>query len=171
MAVGGAGLGATRAHASTNVQYLGAGGLHDAYVATGGTGQIPTRDAMDSLRLGQARTPNAEWPDGYLGTIRTRWDDRLVESVQQRENTHPYSRGVHKGERIGVQAYFWPSEFQPQRGVENQLRGGPRQTPIGIAVLPVPLTNDGKADIESRQPAQFDPVRSHLLTRLKPSWQ
>lgn len=159
-------------HASTNVQSLGAGGLHDAYVATGGTGQVPTRDAMDSLRLGQARNPDADYPDGYLGTIRSRWDDKVGESVYQRENTRPYSRGVHKGERIGVQSYFWPSEWHPQRGVENQLRGGPRQTPVGIDVLPVPLINDGKANIvETHSPQQFDPVRASLLQRLRPSWR
>lgn len=157
-------------YASNNVQYLGAGGLHDAYVATGGTGQVPTRDAMDALRVGQARTPDAEWPDGYLGTIRTRWDDKVLDSVQQRENTRPYSRGIHKGERIGVQSYFWPPEFDPQRGVRNQMRGGPRQTPLGVAVLPVPLINDGKADISSKSPEEFDPIRANLLQRLRPSW-
>ncbi len=157
--------------ASPNVQYLGAGGLHDTYTATGGTGHIPTRDAMDTMRLGQGRTPEAEYPDGYLGTIRTRWDDRLVDAVNERENSRPYSRGVHKGERIGVQSYFWPSDFNPQQGIMNQMRGGPRQAPIGIAVSPVPLVNDGKADISSSDPSTFDPIRASALDRLRPSWR
>ncbi len=31
---------------------------------------------LDGQRLGIGRTPQAEYPDGYLGTIRSRRDDR-----------------------------------------------------------------------------------------------
>ena len=75
-------------------------------------GPVPRgRDYLDDLRMNWRRTPNAEYPDGYLGTIPSRRGDRLMDGLKARMNNRPYTRGIHKGERIDAQDYFWPPEF------------------------------------------------------------
>jgi hypothetical protein len=88
-----------------NWQYLGASGYVGAYTTTGGGGTpVVPRGDLDFLRLGVGRTPSAEYPDGYLGTMRSRRDDRgmptdtLLDSLKSRQNQRGYQRGVHKGE-------------------------------------------------------------------------
>jgi hypothetical protein len=66
---------------SQNWQSLGGGGLA-GYNNQGGAGTPVARDTMDSLRIGVGRVPSAEYPDGYLGTIRSRRDDRLLDSIK-----------------------------------------------------------------------------------------
>ena len=69
------------------------------------------RDYLDALRMNWRRTPEAQYPDGYLGTIKTRREDRMLNSLKRRMNNRPYTRGIHKGERIDTTDYFWPEEF------------------------------------------------------------
>ena len=106
-----------------NWQYLGANGYIGAYTTTGGGGTpvIPRSD-MDYLRLGVGRKPEAEYPDGYLGTIRTRRDDRgrpnstsdkVLDSMKTRVGQRSYQRGVHRGERIDPSDYYYPDGFEP----------------------------------------------------------
>ncbi len=59
-----------------NTQNLGGGGLAGTYTNYGGGGVPVARSDMDFLRMGVGRAPQAEYPDGYLGTIRSRRDDR-----------------------------------------------------------------------------------------------
>mgnify|MGYP003585914959 CR=1 FL=1 len=54
--------------AHANWQSMGAGGMHGAYTAHGGTGAVVGRDTMDSLRMGEGRIPSAEYPDTELKT-------------------------------------------------------------------------------------------------------
>jgi len=153
-----------------NWQALGAHGLQGTYTASGGTGFVVGRSELDSLRIGEGRIPSAEYPDGYLGTIRSRRDDRLLDSIKNRENQRSYQRGVHVGERIDQSSYLWPSQLQPDRGLRNQLRGV-RTTPMMGLVAPPHLQNDGKANTQATIPGEINPVRSSQLSSLRPTWR
>jgi hypothetical protein len=80
-------------------------------------------DYLDTLRMNWRRTPNAEYPDGYLGTIPSRRGDRLMDNLKQRMANRPNTRGIHKGERIDAQDYFWPPEFNLWTGLQQQAEG------------------------------------------------
>jgi hypothetical protein len=88
-------------------------------------------DYLDSVRMSWRATPEAMYPDGYLGTIRTRREDRLLDGLKARTANRPYTRGIHKGERIEQRDYFWPPEFNLWTGIEMQLAGS-RFTPPGL---------------------------------------
>lgn len=75
---------------------------------------------MDERRSMWRSTPEATYPDGYLGTLNTRRQDRLLNNLISRAQTRPYSRGVHKGERIDGRDYFFPAEFTEMSGLELQ---------------------------------------------------
>jgi hypothetical protein len=137
---------------------------------------------MDAMRIGTGRVPSAEYPDGYLGTIRSRRDDRLLDSIKNRVNQKAYQRGVHKGERIEPSAYYWSLDFNDQMGIKRQMKakqvninGGivymiPRATP-NMALVPAPhLVNDGKSNMQSDSPAEFDTKRANRMQYLKPRW-
>lgn len=173
-----------------NWQYLGANGFIGAYATTGGGGTpvIPRSD-MDYLRLGVGRVPEAEYPDGYLGTMRTRRDDKgkpystsdtVLDSLKGRQNQRGYQRGVHKGERIDAAQYLWPAGLSPDRRVKAQfnainIEGGMvmrtnRNAPK-MALAPAPhLTNDGKANTSANVPAEFNPQKMHAFSHMRPRW-
>lgn len=138
---------------------------------------------LDQVRMNWRRTPEATYPDGYLGTINTRRGDRIMDGLKARTTNKPYTRGVHKGERMDQKDYFWPEEFNPWSGVETQMTGmrwsppglgeylpderyptdrrvvGPRRVPIGSRYL-----GGG-----GPQPEQ-DPDRVRTLVSQAPSW-
>ena len=170
-----------------NWQYLGASGYVGAYTTTGGGGTpIVPRSSMDFLRLGVGRTPSAEYPDGYLGTIRSRRDDKgngsdtVLDSLKSRQTQRGYQRGVHKGERIDPGQYMWPDNLKPDRRLnlrvkEVDLDGGLTMNVVRDApkfdLAPAPhLVNDGKANISANVPAEFNPRVAHQFTHLKPRW-
>ena len=114
-----------------NVQNLGAAGMYGTNTNYGGGGVPVARSELDFLRLGVGRQPSAEYPDGYLGTIRTRRDDRgrpgstsenVLDSLKVRITQRGYQRGVHKGERIDAAGYYYPEELRPERGIERQMK-------------------------------------------------
>jgi len=167
--------------ASQNWQSLGAGGLN-GYNNQGGAGTPVAHDTMDALRIGVGRIPSAEYPDGYLGTIRSRRDDRLLDSIKNRVNQKAYQRGVHKGERIEPSMYYWPQEVGPMRGIERQMKAVlvntngavqymmPRNSPE-TQLTPAPhLVNDGKANTVANEPGQIDARRQAMLAYLRPAW-
>lgn len=174
-----------------NWQYLGASGYIGAYTTTGGGGTpVVPRSQMDFARLGVGRTPSAEYPDGYLGTIRSRRDDKgkpyaisdtVLDSLKSRQNQRGYQRGVHKGERIDPGQYMWPEGLEPDRGIKKKYKevtvdGGTLMLGIRIApeteLAPAPhLVNDGKANISSNVPVEFNPKMNAAFTHLKPRWQ
>lgn len=78
---------------------------------------------LDAVRMNWRRTPEATYPDGYLGTIQTRRGDRLLDGLKSRSQQRPYTRGIHKGERIDQRDYFWPEEFNLWSGLEHQAAG------------------------------------------------
>ena len=65
-------------------------------------------------------TSDAQYPDGYLGTITDRRQDRLLQTLQRRLTARSYQRGVHVGSKIGHDQYFWPKDFDPDSGIERQ---------------------------------------------------
>ena len=89
-----------------NVQNLGAGGMYGTNTTYGGGGVPIARSEIDESRMGIGRQPSAEYPDGYLGTIRSRRDDRgrssstsdtVLDSMKNRVGQRSYQRGVHRG--------------------------------------------------------------------------
>jgi len=174
-----------------NWQYLGASGYVGAYTTTGGGGTpIVPRSSMDFLRLGVGRAPQAEYPDGYLGSIRSRRDDKgkpyavsdtVLDSLKNRQNQRAYQRGVHRGERIDPAQYMWPKNMEPDRRVKAKFTPvdndgslvlmGKRNAPK-MALAPAPhLVNDGKADVSATVPAEFNPRTGDMFKHLKPRWQ
>jgi hypothetical protein len=128
------------------------------------------------------RTPEATYPDGYLGTITSRRDDRLLGALKGRVNERSYQRGVHKGERIDPGDYFWPEQFNLDTGLKNEsrsqwieegpdgLRGfvSPRWAPPGGGEMAPQLTDAGRM---SNQPYQrpFEEGRTGMAPRGIPS--
>lgn len=128
------------------------------------------RDALDRQRSSYRRIPQAEYPDGYLGTIRSRRDDRMVGQVQNRLNQRSYQRGVHKGERIDPSDYIWPTKLAPQMGLTLEAQGrkfspsGTMQEHLAAeGKMPVPRGAGGLIGV-------VDPSRAAQLRRMAPSW-
>lgn len=139
-------------------------------------------DYLDNLRMFWRRTPEATFPDGYLGTINTRRGDRLMNNLKARQQNRPNTRGIHKGERIDTKDYAWPAEFNEWSGLEAEAAGvkfvspgltdllpgeryptdragvGPRSVPIGNRYVwtgggPVPPRNpDRIPTLQSQAP-------------------
>jgi|SRR5580765_97422 len=87
-------------------------------------GPVPhAHDRLDAVRMYWRRTPEAQYPDGYLGTLNTRRGDRLMDGLKARTTNRPYTRGVHKGERIDSRDYYWPPEFNLWSGLEAEAAG------------------------------------------------
>jgi hypothetical protein len=174
-----------------NWQYLGANGYVGAYTTTGGGGTpIIPRSDMDYLRLGLSKTPEAEYPDGYLGTIRSRRDDRgrpastsdvVLNSLKNRQTQRGYQRGVHKGERIDAGQYLWPAGMKPNRRLSEKnytitynegvfTMDVQRNKPL-MHLAPHPhLVNDGKSNVSSNVPIEFNPNMERQFKHLRPLW-
>jgi len=173
------------ASAHQNIQSLGAGGLYGTFTNYGGGGVAVARSELDYLRMGVGREPSAEYPDGYLGTIRTRRDDRgrpnsvseqVLDRLKVRQTQRGYQRGVHRGERIDPSDYYLPTEFAMDRGIKRQMSAAKKGLPVprfapAFALAPAPhLPNDGKANVKSNEPYEVNVRRVSQLQRLKPKW-
>lgn len=165
-----------------NWQSIGGNGFY-GYNNQGGAGTPVARDEMDASRIGVGRVPSAEYPDGYLGTIRSRRDDRLLDSIKSRVNQKAYQRGVHKGERIEPSMYFYPEGLGPDAGIKRQMKAFV-DTDNGVILYrtvrnapqaqlaPAPhLVNDGKSNLMSDSPAQIDARRAAMLAYLRPTFR
>lgn len=129
------------------------------------------RDSLDKMRSAYRRTPEAEYPDGYLGTIRTRREDKLGQAVAgNRRTQRNYQRGIHKGERIDPTDYLWPrSVISPDMGIRLEAQGK-KFAPSGTTneqlaargKMPVPKGAGGVLTV--------DPKRVAQLRSLAPSW-
>ena len=154
------------------------GGGYDPYTPESQPllGPTPTfRNAKDAQLSAWGGSPDTQYPDGYLGTMSSnRRQDKILNAVQ-RTNTRPYTRGVHKGERINAGDYLWPDEFNLQTGLVLQSQGL-KFAPPGAE--PVRLTNDGKAGprgiprgLDRPQEEVVDMQRRGLLKSLAPPWR
>jgi hypothetical protein len=81
------------------------------------------RSVLDARRMMYNRTPEAEYPDGYLGTIVNRRGDKILDGLKARVNQKSYQRGVHLGERVDPGDYLWPDELTPFDGLKAQAQG------------------------------------------------
>ena len=159
----------------STVQGGGASGFN------GNVQSLTFRDPVDAARsmMGQ-RAPSAEYPDGYLGTIQSRREDRVLNTVKERLNERGYQRGVHKGERIDPSDYYWPSGYGPDSGTQRQSRAiqpdplrdrrflVPRQVPAGT--FRERLTTMGEKMPREVLEAALDPRAASDLNRLRPPW-
>ena len=171
-----------------NTQNLGAAGMAGTYTNYGGGGTPVARSELDFLRLGVGRAPQAEYPDGYLGTIRSRRDDRgrpsstsdtVMNSLKVRVGQRSYQRGVHRGERIDSSDYYYPEGLEPTRGIARQMRAAKvgnvylsERWVEDATVAPAPhLPNDGKANMRSTSPMSLDKRRVDQMARMRPGWK
>ena len=166
---------------SQNWQSLGGGGLY-GYNNQGGAGTPVARDSLDATRIGVGRIPSAEYPDGYLGTIRSRRDDRLLDSIKSRVGQKQYQRGVHKGERVEPSMYFWPMEMSNMSGINRQMKAAyvnvngvnvyqtMRNAPDVTLTPPPHLVNDGKANTSANEPGQINERRKSMMASMRPAW-
>ena len=142
------------------------------------------RDELDAARSMYRRTPDAQYPDGYLGTINPRRQDRLKQNTA-RANNKPYMRGVHKGERMDNKDYFWPDEFRPEHGIMAQMEGHRfvSQTMLQSAGLTKftppaegsrPMDRVGVRGVPARVGTvnwgTIDTERTEAMRRLAPEW-
>jgi hypothetical protein len=97
-------------------------------------GPVPyAHSQLDALRMHWRRTPEATYPDGYLGTVPSRRGDRLMDGLKARSTNRPYTRGIHKGERMDARDYFWPDEFNLWTGLAYEVQGS-RFSPPGLSL-------------------------------------
>lgn len=91
----------------------------------GGGGGLPLagfRSILDAkIAAATGKTPEAQYPDGYLGSVIDRRGDKLLQTV--RNNARSYTRGVHKGSKIAPTDYFWPDDFNPMITLNNRVAG------------------------------------------------
>jgi hypothetical protein len=156
---------------------------------TYGGGGVPiARSELDFARMGVGRQPQAEYPDGYLGTIRSRRDDRgrpssvsdkVLDGLKVRIGQRSYQRGVHRGERIDASDYYYPAGLENTRGIARQMRavkdGNVYRVERGVEnamAAPAPhLPNDGKANMRSTSPQSLDKRRVDQMSRMRPAWK
>ena len=171
-----------------NTQNLGAAGMYGTNTNYGGGGVPVARSELDFLRLGVGRAPQAEYPDGYLGTIRSRRDDRgrpsstsdtIMNSLKARVGQRSYQRGVHRGERIDSSDYYYPEGLENFRGIARQMKSArignvlmsPRNVENAMAAPAPHLPNDGKANMRSTSPMSLDKQRVDQMARMSPAWK
>lgn len=127
-------------------------------------------DALDRMRTQWRSTPEATYPDGYLGTVNTRRQDRLLDGLKQRTSNKPYTRGIHKGERRDPSDYMWPEEFNLFTGLQLEAMGV-KYAPPGLGLdIGERLVNGGKNPDAWRKPDVEDPDRAAQLRKLAPPW-
>lgn len=171
-----------------NIQSLGASGLSGTYTNYGGGGVPVARSELDFLRIGVGREPQAEYPDGYLGTIRSRRDDRgrpsstsdkILDSLKTRVGQRSYQRGIHRGERIDASQYYYPGGLERERGIARQMKAVKDGTVYrakryteATTIVPAPhLVNDGKSNLRSTSPGEINKQRVDQFARLRPQWK
>lgn len=145
------------------------GGTNPAQpVVAGGGGQVVSfRDPLDARRAQQGFVPTAEYPDGYLGLIQSRREDRLLDSLKNRLNQRSYQRGVHKGEKVDPADYLWPKEFGPMTGLERQAATGLRAAPL---MTPREMIESGQLP-RGAASLVMNPLVREDLRSLSPSWK
>lgn len=170
---------------SSNWQYLAPGQPGSVVRANGGGGTdvLSFRDPLDAKRAAfGGRLPSATYPDGYLGTITDRRNDRVLQGVQKRLTDRSYQRGVHKGDKVDPGDYMWPDAgaVRPTAGLEYEARGlkwtqqGTVTERLAHGGKVNALTPTQMAELQqkygiSEVMASIDPVRQERLKKLLPS--
>lgn len=144
----------------------------------GGAQAMLFRDGLDARRaqMGQ-RLPAAQYPDGYLGTIHSRHEDKLLKKLGDRVNQKSYQRGVHKGERIDPSDYFWPTAgpVDMEAGLRAQAVGTrwtAKGSPVEHILSGSPYATDTARELLRIEGLVADPpVANPSLRRLAPPWR
>lgn len=109
------------------------------------------RNPLDAARSAfAARTPDAAYPDGYLGNSMSR-RDRLFDTplrdrnIGDRWNPADGQRGVHRAAAVPGEDYLWPVEFGLMSGLENQMTGQ-RFVPAGMTMFDEAHVNQTQSD-------------------------
>jgi len=132
------------------------------------------RNAKDQALAGFRSNPEAQYPDGYLGTMSSNRRQDKVLGTLSRMNARQYSRGVHKGERINPGDYLWPDEFNKWTALNLQTKGI-KYSPPGAE--PTRLLRDGHyvprglPRNNENQQEQINPERRARLKVLAPNWR
>lgn len=179
------------------------GGLSPGSTTVGGGGSqqylgntqgVQFRSPLDARRAAKGQLSQAEWPDGYLGNIIDRREDKLLKAIKDRQSTPSYQRGVHKGSRIDPREYLWPDdEISPYDGLRRKAQTvvsdtgmvtyvQKRQAPKGVPVTL--LVNDGKSPPQVNTPkgtdnapnaqtvaAIRDPIQQVHFQKMKPRYK
>lgn len=134
------------------------------------------RNAKDARLASFGQSPDTNHPDGYLGTITNRRQDK-IQSAVVRNNQRQYTRGVHKGERINPGDYIWPESFNLMTGLVLESQGK-KFAPPGVGTDTPTLTNDGKVGprgvprgLDRPQQQVVDAQRRIMLKGLVPAWR
>lgn len=174
-----------------NQQYLPPMGIGQPGSVIGGVQALTFRDPLDAQRSGMSGfVPSEAYPDGYLGTIQSRREDRFLDKLKEQVNQKSYTRGVHKGEKVDARDYFWPRELDPMEGlqrqsmaVQNPVDGtwvSPRHVPLGtlqeqmVAGGRWPTSPRGKLMPPPQAEAYQGPntnIPGATLRSLAPSWR
>lgn len=102
-------------------------------ITNGTAGAIQYRSPLDARRAASGVLPQAEYPDGYLGTITDRHQDKLFAKVQERLTDRSYQRGVHKGAKIDGNDYFWDKNIvDPMGRIKKEAQGKPNGYTIDV---------------------------------------
>lgn len=154
----------------------------------GGVQQIPFRNKQDADLSGFGGfVPSAAYPDGYLGTIQSRRNDRFLDNLKNQLNQRGYQRGVHKGEKIDAADYFWPSELRDTRGLARESKvtpqpdgtlSSPRNAPLGTPLEQMMASGGTQLPVGPRgrmqpppAPGSVNPAIAANLRYLSPSWR
>lgn len=149
----------------------------------GGTPLGGYHSLLDARRsVASGKVPYAEYPDGYLGNVNSRREDRLLQHVQTRLTQRSYQRGVHKGERIDPRDYYWNDAVNPQVALEYEARGlkwtqqgSTAKDQINHMGNNHLLTPDEVARVANgvglKDNTQVDPIRRQRMGRLLPKWR
>ena len=86
----------------------------------GDTSVVTPRNPLDGQRMAQGFAPGASYPDGYLGTITDRHQDKMFGALQTRLTDRSYQRGVHLGEKLGTDHYYWTQQCNPDSGIQRE---------------------------------------------------
>jgi hypothetical protein len=132
------------------------------------------RNNKDKILSGYRGTPDAQYPDGYLGTMSSNRRQDKVLGTLSRMNARQYTRGVHKGERINAGDYLWPDEFNKWTALQLQEQGL-KFAPPGAD--PVRLMRDGNyaprgiPRDQDKPENRSNPERRAKLKGLAPAWK
>lgn len=108
--------------------YGGGGGYGNS------TDVLTARNPLDAKRMAAGFAPGASYPDGYLGVITDRQEDKMLAVLQQRMTPNSYQRGVHKGGIVGAQDYFWNKNMDPGMGIARQAVADPEDVEGGVVL-------------------------------------
>lgn len=99
------------------------GGSGSIGARSGTAGVVQYRNSLDARRSATGQLPQAEYPDGFLGTIVDRHEDKLMRAVQEKLTERSYQRGVHKGAKIDHSDYFWDGKvIDPMLRIRAEAR-------------------------------------------------